>query len=67
MKLPDGPRTPPLLQQIRWITQSIEFLDDCAKRYGDPFTAAGIWLQGPPGCVFQQSQTIQAIYTPPSV
>jgi cytochrome P450 len=63
MKLPDGPRTPPLLQQIRWITQSIEFLDDCARRYGDPFTARVFGSNAPPVVFLSNPQAIQAIYT----
>lgn len=63
MKLPDGPRTPPLVQQIRWITQSIEFLDDCARRYGDPFTVRVFGAKAPPVVFFSNSQAIQAIYT----
>lgn len=63
MKLPDGPRTPPLVQQIRWITQSIEFLDDCARRYGDPFTVRVFGSKAPPVVFFSNSQAIQAIYT----
>ena len=36
--LPDGPKIPPLLQLIKWIAEPFEYLDDCAKRYGDIFT-----------------------------
>ncbi|MBD2014866.1 cytochrome P450 [Microcoleus sp. FACHB-53] len=38
-KLPDGPQAPPLLQLIQWIADPIKFMDTCANRYGDCFTA----------------------------
>jgi unspecific monooxygenase len=38
-KLPDGPQTPTLLQLIPWITRPLEFMETCANRYGDCFTA----------------------------
>jgi cytochrome P450 family 110 len=38
-KLPDGPKTPRLLQLIQWIADSYSYLEKTAKRYGDPFTA----------------------------
>jgi unspecific monooxygenase len=38
-KLPDGPQTPTLLQLIQWITRPVEFMETCANRYGDCFTA----------------------------
>lgn len=38
-KLPDGPQTPKLLQLIPWITRPLEFMETCANRYGDCFTA----------------------------
>lgn len=39
MKLPPGPQTPALLQMIEWIARPMQFMEDCAKRYGDIFTA----------------------------
>ena len=38
MKLPDGPKTPPLFQSINWIARPFEYLEECAKKYGDIFT-----------------------------
>jgi unspecific monooxygenase len=38
-KLPDGPQTPTVLQLIPWITRPLEFMETCANRYGDCFTA----------------------------
>jgi cytochrome P450 len=39
MKLPDGPKTPPLLQTLQWITNPLKFLENNARKYGDIFTA----------------------------
>jgi len=38
-KLLNGPKTPILFQLIPWITNPLDFLDTCANRYGDCFTA----------------------------
>jgi unspecific monooxygenase len=38
MKLPEGPTSPAIVQLIQWIIDPLEFLDSCAKRYGDTFT-----------------------------
>ena len=36
--LPPGPRLPPPIQLARFLRRPIEFLDDCAERYGHTFT-----------------------------
>jgi len=38
MKLPNGPKTPELIQQFRFILSPMSFLEECTKRYGDIFT-----------------------------
>lgn len=38
MQLPEGPRTPPLLQMIHWIARPFDFMEACAQNYGDLFT-----------------------------
>jgi cytochrome P450 len=38
MILPQGPTTPKLLQSLAWINQPLDYLDRCAKEYGDIFT-----------------------------
>ncbi len=61
MKLPDGPQTPGLLQLIEWIARPATFLETCAQRYGDPFTAK---LSGfSPLIFFSDPQAIQEIFT----
>ncbi len=39
MKPIPGPKTPALLQKIQYIFDSLNFLESCAQKYGDIFTA----------------------------
>ena len=39
MSLPPGPRTPGVVQLIEFATRPTTWLEACARRYGDPFTA----------------------------
>ncbi len=41
MTLPPGPRTPPLIQAVQLRARPLAYLDACARRYGDVFTAGG--------------------------
>lgn len=66
MKLPDGSRTPSLLQTIQLIAQPTKFLDLCAKRYGDSFTLRVLGLNSPPVVFFSHPQAIQEIFALPS-
>ncbi len=66
MKLPDGPRTPSLLQTIHLIAQPTGFLETCAQRYGDPFTVRVLGLNSPPVVFFSNPQAIQELFTVPS-
>ncbi|MGK7956649.1 MAG: cytochrome P450 [Crocosphaera sp.] len=36
--LPPGPSTSPMLQSKEWMENPLQFLDNCARRYGDIFT-----------------------------
>lgn len=66
MKLPDGPRTPSLLQTIRLIAQPTQFLDNCAQRYGDPFTVRVLGVNSPPVVFFSSPRAIQEIFALPA-
>ncbi len=48
-QLPEGPKTPALLQLINWIARPLDFLEECTEKYGDIFT---IRLLGLPPLVF---------------
>ncbi|MCU0517217.1 MAG: cytochrome P450 [Oscillatoria sp. Prado101] len=39
MKLPSGPQTLPLIQQLQWIASPLEYLETSAKAHGETFTA----------------------------
>jgi cytochrome P450 len=56
MKLPDGPRTPFLLQTIHLIARHTNFIDKCAQRYGDTFTLRVLGLNSPPVVFFGNPQ-----------
>jgi cytochrome P450 family 135 len=47
-KLPPGPRSPRLLQSIRWSREPLPMLERCRRRYGDTFTLRlrhlGTWV-----------------------
>lgn len=61
MKLPDSPQILPFLQLIQWIARPLNYLDTCARHYGDPFTAK---ISGfPPYVLFSNPQAIQEIFT----
>lgn len=61
MKLPPGPQTPRLWQLARWIANPLGLLEECAQRYGDPFT---LQLSGFNDFVFlSHPQAIQEIFT----
>jgi unspecific monooxygenase len=62
LKLPDGPQTPPLLQKIQWITRPLEFMETCAQRYGDIFTAR-IVLGSDAAVLMSHPQAIQEMFT----
>lgn len=66
MKLPNGPQTPSLLQTVELIANPINFLDKCAKRYGDPFTTRVLGLDSPPVVFFSNPQAIQDLFAVPS-
>ena len=66
MKLPNGSRTPSLLQTINLIAQPTSFLETCAQRYGDPFTVRVLGLNSPPIVFFSNPQAIRDIFALPA-
>ena len=59
--LPDGPRQPNALQLARWILTPHSFLEDCARRYGDPFTMR--LQKNMPYVFFSHPEAIQQIFS----
>lgn len=62
MKLPAGPTTLPLIQLIQWIADPLSYLETCAKRYGDNFTAR-LGSAFSPVVFLSAPQAIQAVFT----
>ncbi len=69
MALPPGPRAPHLLQAIQFRVRPLAYLDACAQRYGDIFTAGGkgaapsVYVSSP--CVIQEIlATDHALFEP---
>jgi cytochrome P450 len=58
--LPPGPTTPWLVQTIRFITKPVEFVDDCARQFGDCFTTR---LLGRPAVTFSHPDAVREILT----
>ncbi|MEH2217040.1 MAG: cytochrome P450 [Nostoc sp.] len=61
-KLPNGPQTHPWIQTYQWLTNPLEYMEACAKRYGDIFTLR-IGPVFTPQVFFSNPQAIQQIFT----
>jgi len=59
--LPPGPDAPPLLQALRWAQWPLPFMEECASRYGDPFTLR--LPSAPPIVFFSHPDAIKTIFT----
>jgi unspecific monooxygenase len=62
LKLPNGPKTHPWVQTYQWLTNPLEYMEACAKRYGDIFTLR-IGPVFTPQVFFSNPQAIQQIFT----
>lgn len=60
--LPPGSTLPSIAQILRLIADPTGFLDDCARRYGDPFTLRVLGKE-PPVVFFSDPDAIEAIFT----
>jgi hypothetical protein len=63
MTLPAGSRLPSLLQTLAIVAQPIDFLESCARQYGDTFTLRVLGINSPPVIFFSNPHAIQAIFT----
>ncbi|MBG1258893.1 cytochrome P450 [Nostoc commune] len=61
-KLPNGPQTHPWVQTYQWLTNPLEYMEACAKRYGDIFTLR-IGPVFTPQVFISNPQAIQQIFT----
>lgn len=62
LKLPKGPKTHPWVQMYQWLTNPLEYIEDCAKRYGDIFTLQ-LGKNVAPQVFISNSQAIGQIFT----
>ncbi|MEH1821614.1 MAG: cytochrome P450 [Nostoc sp.] len=62
LKLPNGPQTHPWVQTYQWLTNPLEYIEDCAKRYGDIFTLQ-LGQNAAPQVFISNPQAIQQIFT----
>jgi cytochrome P450 family 110 len=68
--LPPGPAIPRVLQLLQWIRRPLQFMDECARTYGDCFTIGFPSLPGAPArsrrptfVFFSDPEAIQEIFT----
>ena len=62
LKLPNGPQTHPWVQMYQWLTNPLEYMEACAKRYGDIFTLQ-LGQNFAPQVFISNPQAIQQIFT----
>lgn len=63
MPLPAGPRLPALLQTLSIVADPIQFLDGCARQYGDTFTTRVLGVNSPPVVFLGNPRAIEAVFT----
>jgi len=68
--LPPGPRSPRLVQLLKWVRRPLPFMEACARRYGDCFTLSFPTVPGKPlhsrrptFVVFSHPEAIREIFT----
>ncbi|SRR5579883_1281574 len=61
MKLPDGPKAPPLVQMLQWLADPLKYMENATQRYGDIFTS-GCGLNLKPIVLVSNPLAIQKIF-----
>jgi cytochrome P450 len=60
-ELPAGPSNAPLAQTLEWVRRPLPFLEECQRRYGDPFT---LRLAGmPPMVMLGDPEAVREVFT----
>ena len=62
MKLPNGPKTPSIVQRMQWTLNPLKFMETTSALYGDCFVTQPT---GKPTVIFSNPKAIQAIFTAP--
>lgn len=66
MSLPPSLKTPAIIQTLQVVANPVQFLDTCAKRYGDIFTTRVLGFNSPPVVFFGNPKALQDIFTAPT-
>jgi cytochrome P450 len=61
MGLPPEPKSPPLVQTLRWAFRPIQFMEDCRRRFGDSFSVRFVGFQRPM-VLISDPEAIKALY-----
>ncbi len=62
MKLPEGPKTPPIVQMLHWLADPLGYMEAMRERYGNIFTTRVGWNCNPQVFV-SDPQAIEQIFT----
>jgi cytochrome P450 family 135 len=60
--LPAGPREPPLVQTLRWLSRPVPFMESCRRRYGANFSVRFLSFQRPT-VMLSDPEAMRALYT----
>ncbi|HEX3174490.1 MAG TPA: cytochrome P450 [Solirubrobacterales bacterium] len=62
MPLPPEPKSPPLVQTLRWAFRPLPFMQECRERYGDSFSVKFLGFERPM-VMISDPAAIKALYT----
>ena len=63
--LPPEPKSPPLVQTLRWAFRPIAFMEDCRRQYGDSFSVRFLGFERPM-VMISDPAAIKALYREPT-
>jgi cytochrome P450 len=63
--LPPEPKSPPLVQTLRWAFRPIPFMEDCRRQYGDSFSVRFLGFERPM-VMISDPTAIKALYREPT-
>ena len=63
--LPPEPKSPPLVQTVRWAFRPLPFMQECREKYGDNFSVRFVSFERPM-VMISDPAAIRALYTEPA-
>jgi cytochrome P450 family 110 len=63
MKLPDGPKTPRVLQAMQFVKDPLGYMDDAQEKYGDIFTSKAFTFHDQPTLMISNPEALKQILT----